>query len=486
MLRQFTIEKLAFISLIALLFAIALRAPVDTDTWWHLRSGDYTLTQGMIYSDPFSHTFAGDTWINHSWGAQIIMLGFYQTLGDAGLMIFQAGLAVAGMFLLYQASTGSVYARGFLLVLGASTASVFWSARPQMLSFFFTTLVLFIIFRAKQGKTVRWWWIPLMMWLWSNLHAGWSIGYLLWGAMLVGETLNHFVKTSDNYRIPMPKLRLLFLGVVLSVPLLVVSPYGLDNLLVPLNTVSIGSLREFIQEWSSPDFQGRETWPFIASMTILWMTLWLSRRSFDWTSWFLLSGTLFMALLYGRNVAVFAVVMVPILAYHLDDALNRLGWVLHPRQRVTPMQGRLNLILATVLGLSVAIYGLSILVPPTIREARMLTLPVEAVEHLNENDYEGQLFNSYNWGGYLIQFAPQYPVFIDGRTDLYGEFLRVYRATTVAQGDWRDVLTSYDIGLVLVENGIGLDAALREDATWQLVYEDDLAVIHQLVSNESE
>jgi hypothetical protein len=150
------------------------------------------------------------------------------------------------------------------------------------------------------------------------------------------------------------------------------------------------------------------------------------------------------------------------------------------------MQGRLNLILATVLGLSVAIYGLSILVPPTIREARMLTLPVEAVEHLNENDYEGQLFNSYNWGGYLIQFAPQYPVFIDGRTDLYGEFLRVYRATTVAQGDWRDVLTSYDIGLVLVENGIGLDAALREDATWQLVYEDDLAVIHQLVSNESE
>jgi hypothetical protein len=135
MLRQFTIEKLAFISLIALLFAIALRAPVDTDTWWHLRSGDYTLTQGMIYSDPFSHTFAGDTWINHSWGAQIIMLGFYQTLGDAGLMIFQAGLAVAGMFLLYQASTGSVYARGFFagsgringicLLVSASANAVF-------------------------------------------------------------------------------------------------------------------------------------------------------------------------------------------------------------------------------------------------------------------------------------------------------------------------------------------------------------------------
>ena len=52
-MRQLTIERAAAIILFALLFALATRIPVDTDIWWHLRSGQYTLTNGMIHADPF-------------------------------------------------------------------------------------------------------------------------------------------------------------------------------------------------------------------------------------------------------------------------------------------------------------------------------------------------------------------------------------------------------------------------------------------------
>src|SRR5687768_2188924 len=122
-MRQLTIERAAAIILFALLFALAARIPIDTDTWWHIRSGQYTLSQGMIYADPFSFTKADEPWINHSWGAQIILYLVWQVAGNFGLSIYVAALATAGMYVVYRMSAGSVYLRAFALVMGAATAA---------------------------------------------------------------------------------------------------------------------------------------------------------------------------------------------------------------------------------------------------------------------------------------------------------------------------------------------------------------------------
>jgi len=84
-MRQLSIQRAAVIILFGLLFALAARFPTDTDTWWHLRSAEYTLQNGIIYSDPFSFTKAGEPWINHSWGAQIMLYGFWLIAGNLGL-----------------------------------------------------------------------------------------------------------------------------------------------------------------------------------------------------------------------------------------------------------------------------------------------------------------------------------------------------------------------------------------------------------------
>jgi hypothetical protein len=111
---------------------------------------------------------------------------------------------------------------------------------------------------------------------------------------------------------------------------------------------------------------------------------------------------------------------------------------------------------------------------------------VDAAAYLAEQDLPREMFNSYNWGGYLMFAAPEYPVFIDGRTDLYGEFLRTYLDAAIANENWRDILAEYNINLVVVEKGSGLDLALREENGWHLEYEDDLAVIHVKDSADEE
>src|SRR5690606_37767541 len=107
--------------------------------------------------------------------------------GVIGLALYTALLATAGMWLLYRISTGSVYSRMFVLVIGSATAAVFWSARPQIFSFLLSCLLLYILYHYKYQQRDYLWFIPLLMLLWVNLHAGFAIAFIFLGAFLVGE-----------------------------------------------------------------------------------------------------------------------------------------------------------------------------------------------------------------------------------------------------------------------------------------------------------
>ena len=110
-------------------------------------------------------------------------------------------------------------------------------------------------------------------------------------------------------------------------------------------------------------------------------------------------------------------------------------------------------------------------------------LPLEAAEYLRNHDLPGQMFNSYNWGGYLIwSLYPEKPVFIDGRTDLYalnGTVLADYSQVHWIRPGWEEILDRYDTGFVVTEHTGLLDTVLAERAGWRVIHRDDLAVIYQ-------
>ena len=61
-------EKLYLIIVLLLILIMAVRTPLDTDMWWHLRAGEETWQNKEVYSiDTFSFTREGEKWINHSW-----------------------------------------------------------------------------------------------------------------------------------------------------------------------------------------------------------------------------------------------------------------------------------------------------------------------------------------------------------------------------------------------------------------------------------
>jgi hypothetical protein len=90
------------------------------------------------------------------------------------------------------------------------------------------------------------------------------------------------------------------------------------------------------------------------------------------------------------------------------------------------------------------------------------------------------MFNSYNWGGYLIwHLWPDYLVFVDGRTDLYGDaLLRQYLQVRFAQPGFSRVFDEHGVDIVLTEADGFTSRFLALDDGWSLAYSDEVAVIY--------
>ena len=114
--------------------------------------------------------------------------------------------------------------------------------------------------------------------------------------------------------------------------------------------------------------------------------------------------------------------------------------------------------------------------PEFIAESEKSVFPVGAAAWINSNDPPGKLFNDYDWGGYLGWTARDYPIFVDGRTDLYhDEILLEYLQVIQAAPGWEDILTAYQVNTIIVKTDSSLSREILTEGDWRLVYQDELA-----------
>jgi hypothetical protein len=99
---------------------------------------------------------------------------------------------------------------------------------------------------------------------------------------------------------------------------------------------------------------------------------------------------------------------------------------------------------AAIVALAMLVAGLA----TSPRDPDLSSFPIAALPQLPAGP---GLLNRYEWGGFLIWYAPATPVFVDGRLFPYvGEALDDYRAVIGLHPDWRQVLAKRGIRTVLV------------------------------------
>lgn len=484
-------DRLVWVLILLLVFVMAARTPLDTDLWWHLRAGEVTLQTGQpMLTDSLSFTRAGSPWINHSWLAEVGMALLFRAGGYLGLSLAVALLAVASMALLYRQMSGPALLRAFIVLLATLVAAVVWTARPQVLSLVLLAACGLILDDYRRRGANRLWLLPPLFVLWSNLHGGYPLGLMLIGATAAGELVDAAFDGRSHWRAHWQRLRLFLLLLAACGLVVVINPNGLNMWKIPFQTVGVGILQNAIPEWASPDFHDLVQQPFLWMLLLIVASFGMAGRRIDGADW--IAVALFGAggLLARRNYGPFAMVAAPILSRYLWEACEALlRKNAEPGSRKTPgglnrpvgqgFQKAINLFLVAFIGFFAMLKLFAVSQPQFVHAYEQNTFPVEAVRWLKENPQPGNLFNSYAWGGYLSWAYPEKAVFVDGRTDLFGDEI-IGQWLTVTQGGegWQAVLRDWQIGVVLLEPDQPVVGLLAGDG-WRLLYQDGTAVVYQ-------
>ncbi len=473
--------------LLALFFLSCLGPVIDYDLWLHMAAGREMWETGrIVHLDSFSHTVPGAEWIYHEWLAALLSFAIYSVAGVNGMVLLKAVMMTASMAVLLGLFHLRGHGRGpapVVALLAAMVASRNVALeRPHLFTILFLMLFVYWLERQRRfGRALPWTMVPICA-LWANIHGGFILGLLAFGPFLVEDVwiwLRERYKEGPEWVDEADKIRNLEGRIRRSLTMLAAcafatlfNPYGLQTLLYPLQYANPSPFMKQIEEWASPNFQKQIV--LEAVLLALVGALLLSRRSVALRDGIFVMAAAHLILTAVRNSFLVGPFIAPASLDHLADFFTRPGLPGRLGRKIGHLdRGRFgSLLLVTVLAGSIWVLNS----PERISSERF---PTEAVAWLNENRPPGRLFNDYDFGGYLMFNLPAYPVFVDGRVDVYSkhrafsDFLEVWRLGA----RWEEVLDRYGVGVVLVEQRQSLVALLGVHEGWEKVFEGEVAVV---------
>ncbi len=461
---------------------LSISTATDPDLWWHLRTGQVMVTDGIPSADIFSFTVLGRDWVTHEWASQVFMWGLWSAVGAPGLIVTFAAIVLGSFALAHRTSTARTTTTALLVLLGAATALPSTAPRPQMFNLLFLATLILLLERIRQTKlSPNWVWatVPLIL-VWSNLHSGYLVGVVTIVVYAVGERLES--RRAGGRPIPVQVVSRLPLAAGAGFAVAGINPNGAAMWTYPLETMRSDAMRTYIREWYSPNFHSPWYWPFLVFLIVAAVSVAASGRKPGWTQRMLLLGTALAGLQSVRHIPLFAVVAIPIVAEQVEVAWDSARTGVRRRRSVlatsTPIAW-----LTAALGATIAMLFVSAAILNN-DDAVAQTYPADAVDAILDSELAGARgYNEYGWGGYLIWRGV--PVFIDGRADVYGdEFMYLYFQAEEGGADWREPLDSFEVDYTLMAPDTPLGVILNEADEWTSVYRDDVAEIFVRCTND--
>jgi hypothetical protein len=319
-IRRFDMSRLVTVITFLAIFGMAARISMDTDTWWHLRAGQWIWEhQAVPRVDPFSYTRQGASWHYPSWIIEVPMYWIYRFFGPGGLNLWTAAMVTLAFAFTWRTLSGGPFLRAFVMVLAVAASGVYWAARPYLLTFLLAAIYIWILedYRSKGYPSgyKRILWLPILMAVWANSHGGFAVGFILLGVYFLGAFKIVFKGSRVNLDYSKTSLISLLKIIFLSILAVSINPYG-PVMLLCVQDRRNHALQDYIQEWQSPNFHSISVQPFAWLMLLTLGVVGISRRRISLVDFALVSGFFYLGLLAGRNVALFALVAPMVITRH--------------------------------------------------------------------------------------------------------------------------------------------------------------------------
>jgi hypothetical protein len=456
----------------------------DPDTMYHIHTGLWILEHGQVpHADFYSYTAFGKPWISTEWFAQVLYAIAFKFGGWRAVAVVAAAAcaAIIGILCFYL-----LRQLRFSIAVGCAVLTVIatgphFLARPHIFAYVILAVWVISLLDAYDDKKFDLpplkLLAPLMV-LWANFHGSFTFGLTLLYVFAAFCLYRHFL--DRNYA----KCRRIVIVPAVVTACACITPYGLLPFLMTTRLLSMKFSLGLIAEWRSPNFQESYFTP-VYLVGILSAIAGFGIR-LNGPGLVAFAITTLTGLRYVRGLLMFFFVIPAILARPAGASSRYLAPLLPDAKSPESadasdpalefLHKRAKPIFAICAALAVLLTASTIwrndVVPP-----KAIT-PKAALDFVRRTNITGNVFNSYQFGGYLIFSG--IPTFIDGRAELYGDaFVRKYAETEniVDINSAFDLLDEYKVNWVLLAPKEPLAKALGRNEPWDQVYSDEDAVV---------
>ena len=447
---------------------------MEPDLWWHIKTGEWMWKNGAVPTiDSFSHSFAGQPWIAKEWLSQAIFFSVFSAAGWKGVMLLSlvaVGLGAGALYWVVSRDLSPIYA-AVACILALMLASSSFTVRPHLL-----TLVLFIIWThqlfAASGKhsAPHFGWLLVIL-LWANLHAAFTIGFVI----AFFAFLDFIERTRFSNREMLLKW-VVFLALCPLVTLL--HPYSWQAILATWTVVGPNEAVPLIDEWQPFNAQ-TDIVLHVSLLGLIFLAI-ASGFRLGIAKSLLVVLLLHLFLTHLRYVyflfPVLAIVAAPEIARQFPR-LSAENWRVQPRDPLERATSRyFKPLVATIACGFVLVAVLQAFILRTAPKEEVAI--TAAIAYAKSNGMTANVMNHYNFGGQLI--FNDIKTFIDGRADqlFLGGFTKKFASGPESTDKRAEALRQYDIGWTLFPPDDVRVAVLDKMAGWRRVYSDEFAVIH--------
>jgi hypothetical protein len=471
-----TLRRLVIVVLLYCIPVFQAMVPiVDTDIWWHLRTGQWIVDHAQVpATDPFSAYGDGKHWIAYSWLFEILVYGLYIKLGLMGIVVFTVAMSLLIALVLHGALRRAelpFIAEGFLMAVALGAMSHLIFPRSWFFSILFFTVELSLLFHVRRTDNVApLLALPPLFALWANLHMQFIYGLAVLALFLMEGLLSQLPYLRQYPRqypkISLGRMSLLLLACLAAT---LITPYHFRLYIPIFEVIGQTGAFQFILELLPLSFRSFVSWlvlglTIVAAFVLGWQRAWL-----PFPTLLLLMGS-FLAFRARRDAWVLVLAAVFIITEYGRFVTSE------PSFGFTKLR-----IICVVVALTVVIYLIGL--TRQISEHQLQSVvernfPVAAVKFVNEKNYSGPLYNHFNWGGYLIWSLPRLLVSMDGRMNVHGD-QRIERSVKTWSGvkGWESDPELMEARLVIGDVNHTLTNVLRTNSRFKSVYEDDVAVV---------
>lgn len=473
------LRDIIFISIFCVTLVLGPRMlNMDGDLPRHLAIGKYVL-QGNLppVNDIFSYTRYGFPFAPHKWLSGVLFYISYVLFDEKGIVLLSGILLATSFTIIYSDTVKRTKLKFFpfiLIIWGAGISSLHWISRPHLFTMLFLALWLIMNEKLASGKTIPLWYFPFAMLFWNNMHGEFIAGFLVTMACLAGWLWDYiFNRTEANIETGKR------IGFVLALITLVtvINPVSFQALRTVTSWMGNEYLMSHTQETLPPDFLQKNYLILLAFLIFSIFLLGIKSEKIPARNAFILAGFTAMTLLSARNVHLYGIV-APFVLADIPSVIQNLPIFRRIEDTLLKFENRLTalfwpgiIISLGIILLATNVIGKSLRFSPNY-------FPVQAVQWLKNHPQEGNMFNSFDWGGYIsLKLWPENKVFIDSQGDVYGEaFIREYEKVITITPGWQNVLSNYHVDWTLIPRQWPLTNALIEEG-WYEVYSDNTAII---------